>query len=125
MPCTPASRIARSPDRSDRAGAVDLAALHVERADRLAHALRAHRDHVDVGRELFAQVGEVPQQEAVGEPERGAGAQRGEDLPVQLGLGGVRDQEDDQVGTGDHLVHLTEGAVRLAEPGGAGGLEGR
>mmetsp|Transcript_21569 Transcript_21569/g.43585 ORF Transcript_21569/g.43585 Transcript_21569/m.43585 type:complete len:552 (+) Transcript_21569:94-1749(+) len=106
------------------AGAVDLLALLVEAADGGSHALGADGDDVHVLREGLADGVEVSEEEAVGEAEGGAGLHGREDLLVQLGLGGVADQEHDKVGLLDHLPHLAKGAVLLAEAGILGLLVG-
>ena len=107
------------------AGAVDLGTLHVERTHRRAHALGAHGDDVDVVGEGGAHVVEVPEEEAVRQAERGAGLEVGEDLLEERGLGGIGDQEDDEVGLGDDVEHLAEGPGVLGEPGLTGGVHGR
>ena len=59
----------------------------------------------------------------MGEAERGAGLHGREDLLVQLGLGGVADEQHDEVGLLDGVEHLTERVVVLREADGARGLE--
>jgi hypothetical protein len=106
------------------AGAVDLAALLIEPAHRRAHALGADGDDVDVLGEILALRLQMRQQEAVAEAERRAGPEGGEDLLVVLGEGCVGDQQQRHVALADHLVHLAQGAVLLAEAHGLGLLHG-
>lgn len=54
---------------------------------------------------------------------RGTGPQSREHPLVQLGLGGVRDQQYDQVRTGDDVEHLAQSAVLLTKPGRPGRFE--
>ena len=64
----------------------------------------------------------------MGEAEGGAGLHGGEDARVHLRLRGVGDEEHDEVGLGDDVEGLAEGAVLLGEAAGAGlvvGLGGR
>src|SRR5712692_2956432 len=97
------------------AGAVDLAALLVQPAYGRTHALRADRDHVDVGRELLARRLEEAEQEAVRQAERRARLQRVEDLPVQLRLRGIGDEKDGEVVAANDVQHLAQRVVLLAE----------
>ena len=99
------------------AGAVDVLALHVEPPHGGAHALGAHRHDVDVRRELGPHVLQVADQEAVREAERGAGAERFEDLAVQLRLGGVGNEQEHEVRLLDDGEHLAQRAVLLGEAG--------
>ena len=99
------------------AGAVDFLALHVEAAHGRAHALGADADDVDVGREAGADVLHVAEEEAVGEAEGRAGLEVLEDFLEELSLGGVGDQEQDEVGLAHDVEHLAEGAVGLGEAG--------
>jgi hypothetical protein len=57
----------------------------------------------------------VPEEEAVREPQRGARADGLEHPAEELGLRGVRDEEKDQIGLADHVEHLAQRAVGLAE----------
>ena len=97
------------------AGAVHFLPLHVEPAHRRSHPLRADGDDVHVGRELGADVLEVAEQETVREAQRRARAQALEHLGVELGLGGVGDQQKDDVRLLGHREHLAQRAVRLGE----------
>jgi hypothetical protein len=67
----------------------------------------------------------VRQQEAVAEAQRRAGTEGGEDLPVVLGEGGIRDQQQRHVALADHVVHLAQRAVGLGEAHGLGLLHRR
>ena len=99
------------------ARAVDLAALLVKPAHGRTHALRADRDHVDVRGELLARGLEVPEQESVRQAECRARLQRVEDLPVQLRLRRIGDEEDGEVVAANYIEHVAQRAVLLCEAG--------
>ena len=106
------------------ASAVDLLTLLVETTDRGAHTLGADGNDVHVLGEGFADGIEVAEEEAVGKAEGGTRLHGGEDLLVKLGLGSIRDEEDDEIGILDNIVELTEGAVLLTEANVLGLLVG-
>mmetsp|Transcript_79567 Transcript_79567/g.192796 ORF Transcript_79567/g.192796 Transcript_79567/m.192796 type:complete len:601 (-) Transcript_79567:30-1832(-) len=115
-------------ERRVDARAANLLALLVETTHGRAHALRRDEDDVDVLAEGFAVGGHDAEKEAVGEAEGGAGLHGGEDARVHLSLRGIGDEEHDEVGLGDDVEGLAEGAVLLGEAARAGlvvGLGGR
>ncbi len=114
----------------DRERAVDTSAVYglallVEPANRRTHALWSHHDHVVFGRECVADVLQVLQEEPVGQTERCARLQGGEDLLVKLGLCRVGNEQDDQVRGTDHRVHFAEGAIFFGKASLASFLERR
>ena len=102
------------------ARAANLLALLVQAADGGAHALGGDEDDVDVLAEGLAVGVHDAEEEAVGEAEGGAGLHGGEDAGVHLRLRGVGDEEHDEVGLGDDVEGLAEGAVLLGEAALAG-----
>mmetsp|Transcript_8261 Transcript_8261/g.19256 ORF Transcript_8261/g.19256 Transcript_8261/m.19256 type:complete len:303 (-) Transcript_8261:45-953(-) len=102
--------------RSVDAGTVDLLALLVQAADRGAHALGGDEDDVDVLTELLAARLEVAEEEAVGEAEGGTLLEERLDLGlVIVGLGGVGDEQHDEVRLLDHIILSAEEAILLGE----------
>ena len=99
------------------ARAVDFAALFVEAAHRRTHAFGAHGDDVDVRRKCGADGFQVPKQEPVRKAQSGARFEGIENAFVVLGLRGVGDEKQDQVGFGDDRVHFAERAVFFGETG--------
>lgn len=79
------------------ASAVNGGSLFVEASNRRAHALGAHRHHRELSPEITALVAEVGRQEPMGEAERGRGLHRVGHAVVQVHLGGVGDQEQQEV----------------------------
>lgn len=71
------------------AGAVDSLALHVEVANRRAHALGGAEHDIDVRAELGALVFHDAEEEAMGKAEGGPGLHGRQDARVQLGLHGI------------------------------------
>src|SRR6266481_2538122 len=98
-------------------GAVDVAALLVEPSDRWSHPLRANPDDVDVVAEGLAGALDESHQKTVGQPESGAGPERRHDPVEIIGLCSVRNQQQYEVRSGDHLVHLAARPVGLGKPG--------
>ncbi len=106
------------------ARAVDGLALLIEPAHRRTHALGADADDVDVLGEGLADAFEITQQKAMGQAQGGAVLHVGKYLLKVLRLGRVGDQQHDQIGFPDHLIHLAQGAVFPGETGGRGCLHG-
>mmetsp|Transcript_21519 Transcript_21519/g.85568 ORF Transcript_21519/g.85568 Transcript_21519/m.85568 type:complete len:782 (-) Transcript_21519:50-2395(-) len=107
-------------ERRVDAGAVDVLALLVQSPHRRAHAFGTDRDDVDGFRERLADRLEVAEEEAVRQSQRRAGLHRGEDLLVELGLRGVRDEQHHEVRLRDGLEHLAQRAVGFGEANGFG-----
>jgi hypothetical protein len=99
-------------------------ALLIQTAHRRAHALGAHGDDIVSGGEGCSDGVEVTQEESVAEAHDGAGLEGSEDLLVVLRLGSVRDEQYDEVGLLDDLIHLTEGSLLLTETYSASLIEG-
>ncbi len=105
-------------------GSVDFLTLFVQTTDGRSHSLGADGDDVHVIGEFLSDGVEVSQKESVGKSKGGAGLHGGEDFLVQFGLGGIGNQQHDQVGVLDNLEHLSEGAIFFAETNGLGLFEG-
>ncbi len=96
-------------------GAVDVAALLVKPPHRRPHPLRAHPDDVDVVAEAFAGAIDVGHQKTMRQPESGARSDRRHDPIIILRLCSVGDQQQDEVGVGDDVVHLAARPVGLGK----------
>mmetsp|Transcript_1803 Transcript_1803/g.4316 ORF Transcript_1803/g.4316 Transcript_1803/m.4316 type:complete len:390 (+) Transcript_1803:155-1324(+) len=104
---------------------VDFLTLFIQTTDRRSHSLGADGDDVHILGELGSDGVEVSQKESVTESQGGTGLHGGENFLVQFGLSGIGNQQHDQVGVLDNIVHFSEGAVFLAETNIFGFLERR
>ena len=112
-------------ERSIDSSSVNFLTLFVKTTYGWSHTLGAYSDNIHVLGECLVDRIEVSEEESVGKSEGGTGLHGGENLLVQLSLGGIGNEENDKVRISNYLVHLSEGISLLAESTLLGLLEGR